>query len=348
MHIGVMLPNWIGDVVMATPTLRAIRHGFPQARITGVMRPYVAEVLAGTDWLDQQVLLDRNSKTPSLRTAAVARQLRAERVDTIILLPNSLSSAWLAWRSGAVRRLGYARNLRSPLLTERTQPPRSGGRYLPISAVDYYLELARRLGCSAPSRSLELSVTEAEAVGAAAIWKKHGWTDRTRVLALSNGGAYGAAKCWPDGQFAELARTAAAGDLSVLVVCGPNERDSAARIQQLAGTNRVQSLADEQVSIGLTKACLQRATAVVATDSGPRHMAAALGVPLVSLFGPTDPRWSLTYHSKEVMLRQPVDCGPCAKRVCPLEHHRCMRDITSQRVWLAVEQALSRSSINAA
>src|SRR3990172_10523284 len=118
MRIGIFLPNWIGDVVMATPALRALRnHAGPEARVVGIMRPYVADVLAGTPWLDDRELYDKRPGNPELGRRAVLHRLREEKFDQIVLFTNSLRTAWMAWRSGARERIGYAGNLRSWLMT---------------------------------------------------------------------------------------------------------------------------------------------------------------------------------------------------------------------------------------
>jgi heptosyltransferase-2 len=129
---------------------------------------------------------------------------------------------------------------------------------------------------------------------------------------------------------------------AVLVICGPAEKAPAAEIARLADDPRVVSLADHPSSIRLSKGCLAAADLVVSTDSGPRHIAAALDVPTISLFGPTDPRWSDNYHPEAVMLQEPVPCGPCGKRTCPLKHHRCMVDLHVDRVFASVEAHLAR------
>lgn len=343
MNLAVMLPNWIGDVVMATPTLRAIRRRFADARIVGVMRPYVADVLAGTDWFDDILFWDRRSDDGSLHTAAVARRLQSLHVDQAVLLTNSLSSAWLAWRSGARRRFGYSRNLRWPLLSHRLHAPRKWGKWLPISAVDYYLALAAALGCDDEPPHVALQLTPAERQAADVLWQKLGWRDEDDVIVLNTGGAFGAAKRWPDTYFAELAsRLVQQYSARVLIICGPAEQEAAAAIEKSANHARVASLAGEAMSIGLSKACVARSRLMITTDSGPRHFAAAFGVPAVSLFGPTDPRWSMNYHAGELSLQQTVPCGPCGRRVCPLKHHRCMRELTVQRVFAAASTALQQ------
>ena len=160
MNIGIMLPNWIGDCVMATPALRALRRRYPQPhRLIGIMQPYVEDVLAGTPWLDDVVHFHRRSTQPRLRQASVIDQLQHRQLEALVLMTNSFSSAWLAWRSGAKQRVGYARNARAPLLTHRLRAPRQHGRWKPVSAVDYYLELAYAMDCLLEPRQLELGNT---------------------------------------------------------------------------------------------------------------------------------------------------------------------------------------------
>ena len=155
--IAVFLPNWVGDVVMATPTLRALREHFPSARIVGVMRPHAADALAGTAWLDQHLLYDPRSADSRLRGWAVCRRLRREQIDLALLLPNSWRTALLARFGGARDRLGYVRGGRGILLNRKLYPPRSGKQLAAVSALDYYLELAYAAGCPSASRQVELA-----------------------------------------------------------------------------------------------------------------------------------------------------------------------------------------------
>ncbi len=355
MNVVVVLPNWIGDVVMATPALRAIRsHYGPDAKITGVMKPYVSEVLAGTTWLDRTILFNRKSKVPQQQFRAVVAQLRQIQPDAVILFPNSLTSGLLAWLSGARRRVGYVRNGRGLLLTDRLFHPRERGRFVlgkkkwaPVSAVDTFLELAYQVGCppqDSPQdpRRLELATLPEDERIVERIWEKFRFHESRSVIAINTGGAYGAAKDWPTEYFAELARRVVeTNDASVLVLCGPNERETAALIERLADNPRVRCMADEDLSLGVSKACIRRSQLMVSTDSGPRQFAAAFNVPIVALFGPIDPRWSANYHPGESQLQNPVPCGPCGKRVCPLGHHRCMRDLSVERVFQEVARKLS-------
>ena len=350
MKIGILLPNWIGDVVMATPTLRAIRKHFgADAEIAGIMRPYVSQVLAGTTFLDRTVLFDRKSADAAVRTPAVIRQLRDWRFDTMVLLPNSFRAATLAWRAGARQRVGYARNGRGWLLTTRLLPPREGRRPQPISAIDYYLHLAYAIGCPPESPQMELATQADDERGADQVWSNLDLHEVSRVVVFNTGSAVGSARSWPSEHYVELARRLA-GDpgTAVLIICGPGERETAAHIERLAHHPRVRSMASQDLSLGVAKACIRRSSLMVTTDSGPRHFAHAFNVPAVTLHGPIDPRWSESHHPRAVGVQHPVDCGPCGKTVCPLGHHRCMRELAVEVVFDAVQKQLAATAGKAA
>lgn len=338
MKIGLFLPNWIGDTAMCTPTLRALRRHFgPTAEMVGVLRPYVADVLAGTPWLDELIFYHRRSKAPAEHTFAVASELRRRKLDTIVLFTNSLRAAAMARWSKAPNRVGYVRYGRGALLTHKLYHPRLRRAWLPTPAIDTYLGLACALGCQRETPRIELATLPADEEAADAVWKKWKLPRGDQVVVLNSGGAYGAAKLWPSEHFAALARRIATErELAVLVTCGPAERQVARRIVALADHPRVVSLADEPISIGLTKACVRRSRLMVTTDSGPRFFAVAFDVPVVTLFGPTHVDWTRTHYPGEISLQHAVPCGPCARRICPLDHHECMRSLDVDRVYGAV------------
>jgi heptosyltransferase II len=338
MKLGVFVPNWIGDAAMCTPALRALRTHFgPTAHITGIMRPYVADVLAGTPWLDDELWYHPKSTDRKQRTRTVLAEMRVRNFDIVLLLTNSLRAAALAWASGAKTRVGYVRYGRGPLLTHKLYPPRQGRHWLPIPAIDTYLQLVQALGCETDSTRLELATLPVDEAAADAVWHKFKLPSGQHVVVLNSGGAYGAAKLWPAAYFAELAqRIAVRHNLAVLVNCGPAEREVAREIVARAGHARVVSLADESASLGLSKACIRRSRLLVTTDSGPRFIGVAFGLPVVTLFGPTNPAWTRSHWPAEVCLSHAVPCGPCGRRVCPLEHHDCMRLLDVDTVYRAV------------
>jgi heptosyltransferase-2 len=344
MKLVVFCPNLIGDTVMATPTFRALRQRFPEARLTAVIRPQVAPVLAGTSWFDETILFDHRARDPRLGTVSVVRSLRTQRHDTALLLPNSFRTAAVARLGGCRRRIGYRRYGRGLLLTDALEPPRdSSGRLLPTPVVEYYLALVRVLGCPAGSTRLELATTPADEESADRVWSDLGLPLTSEVVCLNTGGAFGPAKSWPAVSFAALGgRLAEEHGLSVLVVCGPAEREAAREIVRLTNHPRVHSLANHPLSLGLSKALVRRAALLITTDSGPRHFAAAFGTPVVTIFGPTHVAWTRTYHPRALHVMQPVPCGPCQRPVCPEGHHRCMRELSPEQVYQAACQLLGR------
>ena len=170
MDILVILPRWVGDLVMTTPMLRALRgHVGPGARITGVVKPHFAEILAGTDWLDDIVPYDRRGRSPAVRFPGVVRTLRARRFDTALVVPNSLSTATLAWAAGARRRVGFAGHWRRLLLTDVLPPPRRAGRIDIQSPTRSAMAIAERIGVPAGSLKPELATSPADEQLASAV-----------------------------------------------------------------------------------------------------------------------------------------------------------------------------------
>jgi heptosyltransferase-2 len=269
--------------------------------------------------------------------------LRKQKIDLAVLFPNSFRSALIARLGGCRRRVGYARYGRSLLLTDLLQPLRDHrGRLLPSPILDAYNMLAERAGCPPPSRTMELFTTPRDEAAADDVWRRAGLSNYARVVCLNPGAAFGSAKHWPVDYFVTLARALAHRQgCGVLVLCGPAERELARRIAELAGHPAVSSLADAPLSIGLTKACVRRVDLLVTTDSGPRHFAAAFQRPVLTLFGPTHIAWTETYHPLAVHLQEKVDCGPCQRRICPLDH-RCMNRLTPAKVYSAATAMLAK------
>lgn len=342
----VFLPNWIGDATMATPALRALReHWGGDAWIAGVMHPRVEPLLRDTRWLDAAWIHDA-AQAKWIGALGLARRMRAARVDTSVHLTNDFRSALVTRFAGVRERAGYARNRRGWLLSSRLEPPRRGTTFLPIPAVDYYLALVRALGAAVTSTRLELTLAPADDADADRAWAAMGFAPDERPLVLNSSSASGSAKLWPERHCAELAgRVARELGRAVAILCGPDERERAARIAALAAHPRVRALAGAPLSIGLSKAAVSRACCLVSTDSGPRHVGAAFGVPVVALFGPTDPAWTLTDHAGEVRLAHPVPCGPCGRRQCPERHHACMEGLAVDVVFRAVARILAGAGV---
>ena len=295
LRLLVVCPSWLGDCVMAAPALRLLREHLPGAFIGGLVRPGMDELLAGLPFFDE-VHVARSSGV--MGPKFVAAKVRPRRYDTAVLLTNSFSTALIVRIAGIPRRIGYDRDMRGLLLTDRLVPPaRSDGRRATISAVAYYKPLvARTIGLSdgAFSRNetmLSLCVTAGDTAAAEKVFAR-AEIDPACPRAILNPGGNNPAKRWPPERFAEVARHLhQAHGLSIFLNGSPGETELVDQIADLAGVPCVR-LPRLGISIGALKAIVRGAALMVTNDTGPRHIAAAFGVPVVSLFGPTDPRWT--------------------------------------------------------
>ncbi|MBN8604781.1 MAG: lipopolysaccharide heptosyltransferase II [Planctomycetes bacterium] len=348
-QVAIFLPNWVGDGVMATPTLRALRNFYGRnVRMIGIGRPAVVGVLEGTPWLNETWAFKSRSRGALPNRRKIIARLRREKIDTAILLPNSFTSAAMAWLSGARHRIGYARDGRTLLLTKKLRAPRSGKKWLPISAVDYYLGIAESLGALTLDKHMELVLTAQDRGLQQNLYSKWNWNPSAPTVVINNGGAYGGAKLWTAEHVRDLAKgLCETPQLQVLLHCGPDEREAANALETELANPRVRSMGtEENLPLGLTKAVLAKASVVISTDSGPRHIAVAFNKPVVSLFGPTDPAWTTTYNVRESYMEEKLPCRACWKRTCPLGHHRCMTDLKVERVLRETLLRLTESQLS--
>lgn len=339
MRVAVFLPNWIGDAVMATPAIRALREHFgPDAEMVGVMRPIVGKVLAGLDWFDETILFQPRAADHGRRGRAVVARLRRSPSAWHVLLPNSLRVAAMSRLGRGERRVGVAANGRGWLLTD----PVRRRDYRSLSAFDLYQAVAQATGADVSNRRMELATTAEDEQEVDALWRRLHFSPSHRVTLVNNGGAFGPSKLWPSEHAARFCRMLADSGRTVLVVCGPDEAAAAEAIAAGAASSRVQVASRPILSLGGLKSVCRRADALVSTDTGPRHIASAMGVPAVVLFGPLAPEISENYAATETRLWLKPPCAPCRSKTCPLEHHRCMRDLSPELVFERTVEAASR------
>jgi len=327
----VVLPSWVGDAVMATPMLRAVRRHLPEAHVTALARPYVRPVVDACPWIDRLLTArpPRPGATTNRRrgTLGLAARLRTGRFDTALLLPNSMRSAATTRLAGIPRRIGYARQGRGALLTERLHAPRSGGSYTPISAVDYYLALAGHLGADISDRRVELFTRSEDDARAQMLLQEAGVVGERPVVLLNPGAATkGDTKLWPAERFAALAdRHAEMRGAQVLLNGGPKDRPVLDAVRAAARVPLIDLPARGNTLRGL-KSVTRRCDLVITNDTGGRHIAAGMGAALISLFGPTDPRWAQLDLPRETILHA-ADGR--------------MDSIAVETVWAAIEEALA-------
>jgi heptosyltransferase-2 len=335
MKILVRVTNWVGDAVMAIPALEAIRSRWPDAEIVALARPWVADLYRGQGYVDRLIAFENRGRHRGFwGRERLAGELRRGKFDVALLLQNAFEAAWLAWRAGIPERIGYARDARGWLLTRAIAVPVSGE--IPAHETYYYLELLRRAGWLAQlprMDSITLRVAAEARHNAEQRLTAAGAREGRCRIAFAPGAAYGSAKCWEPERYAALAdRLIAALNADVILFGAPEESEMATRIVR-AMRNRAVNLAGA-TTIGELPALLAACRLFVGNDAGAMHVAAAVGVPVVGIFGPTDPAGTSPMTSQFTLVREPVACSPCFLRHCPIDH-RCMTRITVDRVYEA-------------
>jgi len=333
-NIIIRSPNWVGDVVMATPAFRCIRENFSGAKITIALKSYVQKLIEGAPWFDEILVLDSNKQShKSTRFFSLVGQIRSGEYDLGFLFPNSFSSALLFCLGGVKCRVGYKRDARSWLLTDRINRFFENGRFRPTYMGDYYLRLCTEMGCEVHSKELELFINEESQWRVDEIFKDCNLNGRPLVL-LNPGAAYGSSKCWTAEGFARTADLIKQQlECNIAIVCAPHEIQLARDIEH-AAKSRLINLANQVISLDVLKALIKRCDLLITVDSGPRHIAVAFKRPVVTLMGPNDPRYTESLSEIGQVIRADVDCLACHLKVCPKDH-RCMTQIKPEQVALA-------------
>lgn len=343
-RILVRAPNWLGDVVMATPLLRTVRETWPRARISLLVQGGGAAVLEGLPHFDDVVLFRKKDAHAGVRgMLRLAGELRARRFDLAICCPNSFSSALALRLAGIPRRVGWSYGGRGFLLTDRLAPEMRGHRRVPRPMPQYYLDLARHLGCEVLSEHTDLATSPAGEEEADRFLAERGVPAGARLVGLNVGASFGPSKLWTARGFADVAAgLRVSRGFRPVVLCGPGEETLGREVEDAVGGDVVRT-SDSKLSIAGLKAVVRRLALLVTTDTGPRHFALAFDVPCVCVMGSTDPRMTdqPATRSEVVRLDPPLACMPCHEKVCPLVHHRCLDDLAPAQVLAACDRVLA-------
>ncbi len=339
------MPTWVGDCVMAIPALRSFRQLYPNAHIAALVKEGSMSVIEDCPYLDQIIPIRKrpasSDEPKGSGPVKIARYLSKQNFDTAILLPNSFRTALLARMALIPRRVGYDRDGRGFLLTDRLMVRRENGKFIPVSTLDYYLGIARYLGAQQPEHRMELFTHADDDAKALDMLKKGGWTpdDGKPLVMLNPGARYGEAKMWFPDRFAAVAKMCVEKLGATIAITGaPRERKILDEVIKSTDVPMI-DLSSMGMDLKLLKSIVKQADLMVSNDTGPRHIAAAFGVPVVTVFGPTDPRWTEIDFEHERIVRVDVFCGPCQKRTCPLDH-RCMTQVTPEMVFEQVNELL--------
>jgi heptosyltransferase-2 len=340
-NIIVRMPNWVGDLVMATPVLEDLRHQWPEAKITAMCKTGLASLLDHDPNVDEIFSFRRPSGwIHHIHSNDIIDPLRLGKFDLGVLLTNSFSSAWWFWRGHVRNRIGYKGNMRNWLLNKAVPfPPAKETQHLVIT----YKMLLEPLGIPVSSNPPRLYVAPEETAAARALLATYGVKPGNIVVGINPGAAYGSAKCWLPERYREVTLRLMENPNTYVVYFGDPVgaplvqticTDMPERVINLAGRTTLREL------MALIKSC----SIFLTNDSGPMHMASALNIPLLALFGSTSDVKTGPYNGGKIIHKH-VECSPCYLKVCPIDF-RCMTRIEVNEVYNDLEQMLNK--INAA
>jgi len=333
-RIVVRGPNWLGDAVMCEPALSQLPVLFPQAEITLLVKPAIADLLAQHPAVNRTLVYDDRGRHAGLTGKwTLAGVLRRHRFDLAILFQNAFEAALISFLAGIPRRFGYATDGRSLLLTDPVVvPPRSAQRH----QVEYYWDLLKPLGGQGPAPAPRLFVTPEESALIARRLADAGIGAADLVIGVNPGSTYGHAKRWLPDRYAEVVnrvvkdtQSRSGARVGVAILGAKGEEPLGKAIADQIKTRSV--VCSGQTTVRELMALVKRCQLFLTNDTGPMHVAAAFNVPLVAVFGPTDWQTTSPFGVDAQLVRQAVSCAPCLLRECPIDH-RCMTGVTVEQV----------------
>ena len=336
--------NWVGDSVISIPAMREIRHLFPAAHISLLVRPWVRDIFSAVDFVDEILEYDKRGFHRGMTGFyRLVCDMKSRRFDLAILLQNAFEAALLAWCARIPKRIGYARDGRSLLLTDALP---IDPEVRAVHQAYYYLGILSGMGLSDPHPwrcegdppLIRIGVRDEDRTAAREILRSNGIRDGDFVVGINPGAYYGEAKRWFPERYACVADALADQYRARILLFGAQSdrriaEDVAANMKHpsviLAGRTTLGQL------MGLIKEC----NLLITNDSGPMHLAAALDVPQLAIFGSTSEIATGPLSRKAQVIKHPVACNPCFLRKCPTDF-RCMKEISIGRVLEAAQKML--------
>jgi heptosyltransferase-2 len=329
--------NWIGDVVMTLPAVAAIRKTWPRARISVLAKPWVAEVYRLSPDVDDVIVFQEPGRHDGIGgKLRLAGELRGIGFDCAILLQNAFEAAIIARLAGIPLRAGYNSDGRGLLLTHAVRRTQAIRR---VHQIDYYLEMVRTLGCMPAGRNVRLRPGVDYEEIAERLCGEFGFEGGRPWIGIAPGAAYGPAKKWFPGRFAAVAdRLSSESGAQVILFGSGGDRESTAAVQKSARHPLIDIAGKTNLKEAIS--LISRCALFISNDSGLMHVAGALGVPTIAVFGSTDPVTTSPVGEKSIVIHHDVPCGPCLKPVCPTDF-RCMEMIGVEEVYAAARKLLS-------
>jgi len=340
--ILVRAPNWVGDAVLMTPCLAALRKTFPYAQITVLANPWVLPLIVNHPAIDRMMIIDkgRGLVRSTRELMRIMSHLRNERFDLTVLFQNAFEAAVLASTGGVRYRIGYNTDGRGFLLTHKVV---RDDHILEVHQIEYYLGLIEAMGWRIENREPSLFLNDGDIESASRMLSSYGIANYHFILGFNPGAAYGSAKRWPEERFAIIGDWAAERwNAKVMLFGSSAERDTGLRISQRMRHTPINLCG--LTTLGQAMALIKRCNLFLANDSGLMHIAATFDVPLVAIFGPTNPVTTGPRSKNATIVRHDFDCSPCLKETCPLDH-RCMLSIKPNEVWKEMERLKSMVTV---
>jgi len=334
-NIMVRSPNWIGDFVLSIPALKGLESLFPQAEFTVVAHRRVNGIAQMVEGVDRVVMFDSDGADKGLKNLIrFSRGISEVPIDLSVIFPFSFSSALMGYLSGANRRLGYSTEMRSFLLTDKVRlPPEYRNRHLSRTFTD----LVASFGVKDEPGEPRLNIPQV-CEGADRMMETLGYSKKSRIVGMAPYATYGPAKRWPMEKYSSLAEDLLRKYDCRIALFG-SANDSSLKPEHTSFPGGVADLCGK---LTLTEAAylLKRCACLVSNDTGIAHVAAAVGTPVVSVFGSTSPEWTSPIGNENVVVYEKVDCSPCFDRVCRFGHYRCLQNVGADVVLDAVRGVL--------
>lgn len=327
--------NWIGDAIMTIPAVDSIRATYPKAYIAVLAKPWVADIYRLFSSVNEIIIFE-NKYDNALGVFQLAHLLRKKKFDAAILLQNAIEAAIIALTAGIPQRAGYNSDGRGFLLTNRVQRSQEIKR---LHQTDYYLEMVKALGCASVNKEMHLE-TKISRIDAQRILRKYMPDPQKEIICLAPGATYGPAKRWFPERFAKVAdKIAAELPCQIILLGGKSDWDVAEEVGRYAGTDllNLTGKTNLEEAIYLISQC----RIMISNDSGLMHIAGALNVPTIAIFGSTNPATTSPVGNQSIVVHQEVSCSPCLKKTCPIDF-RCMELITVEDVCQTAEKFLKK------
>jgi heptosyltransferase II len=329
-NILIRSPNWIGDAVMTTPAMGAVRSSFPGAKIVVAANPIVAELFQHHPYCNGVLIFDKKGPHKGMGGfLRFCRLLKKQGFDLAILFQNAMEAAIMTFLARIPRRAGYRTDQRGFLLTH---PVAIGEAERRLHHTRYYLHMLNTLGIHGGDGRLRLQCTDSEQAWAMATLGGGSW------LAINPGATFGSAKRWIPERFARVADALANQfGARIVIIGGPGETAIGEAVENSMDSAPFNLVG--KTSLRQLMAVLAQCRLLVSNDSGPMHVAAALGTAVAAIFGPTDHTTTAPFSPSSRLVRKAVDCSPCLLRDCPSDH-RCMSEVAVEDVLEAAQGLL--------